>query len=342
MNETKLDSIMRKLQALMERADHPATPPEEADACRQKADALMLKYKIESVLSGGGKANGTEPEWRRMAVSQAGSEFSNYYRHIAGEVVEHVGGLFRTEAEWDQEKLDYNYYLNVVAFPSDLRYAEVLFMSCMLEFGKRLEPKYDANETDAENIYRMRSAGMERGRIGTVVWGQKYLPNEQKAQNRKVTKLFKEECERRGDDASVLLGRGNNMASFRLAYAVGFVNTIRNRLTRMRSNRGAEASGLVLADLSGRVRAAYEEKYPPPKPNPDAKPWENPRDNCDRCKAAKSGYCREHGYLKPRKTRQSVGVRADGYYRGEAAASQVDLGREGTPRTNPSTKKELS
>ena len=342
VTESKLDGIMRKLQALMERADHPATPEAEADACRQKADAMMLKYKIESVKAGGGKANGTTPEWAEMAVGFSGSEFANYHRHIAGEVVRHVGGRAVMETEWVDATAGYRRWLKVCAFPSDLRYGELLLLQCLNEFGKRLEPKYDANLSDAENVYNMRAAGMERGRIGAVMWGKKYLENEFKAQNRKVTKLFKEECARRGEDSSMMLGRGNNMAAFRLAYAEGFVQTISTRLARMRANRGAEASGLVLADLSERVNEAFYEKYPKLRPQ-EAKPGEQykaPNDGCARCEAAKSGYCREHSYLKPR-AYKSKSLRPDAFYRGRDAANAVDLGREGTPKAPAANRGEI-
>jgi hypothetical protein len=343
MTETKLDGIMRKLQALIERADHPNTPEHEADACRQKADALMLKYKIESVLAGGGKANGTTPEWGSMAVGYSGSEFANYHRHIASEVLQHVGGRGVMKSEWEDAQVGYRRWLDVVAFPSDLRYAEILLLSCLNEFGKRLEPKYDPNLTDAENVHAMRAAGMERGRIGAVIWGKKYETNAFKAQNRKVTKLFKEECERRGEDASIMLGKGNNMAAFRVAYAEGFTQTIGTRLWRMRSNRGAEASGLVLADLSERVNEAFYEKYPEHRP---AEPkvgeqYKAPNDGCAKCEKAKGGYCRDHMYLKPRDFKAKT-LRADAFHRGAAAARAVDLGREGTPKAPAANRGEIA
>ncbi len=46
---TDLSGMMRKVTALLANADDPATPPAAAETYRAKADALMFKYKIDSL-----------------------------------------------------------------------------------------------------------------------------------------------------------------------------------------------------------------------------------------------------------------------------------------------------
>lgn len=326
ISNTKFEDILRRVRGLIAKADHPNTGEHEAEAFRSKAEALMLKYRIEEATAydqnHGPNGSGLQPSWLRMGLYGTGSEFANNYRMIAGAVMAHVGGRARTEYDNDEV------VLVACGFPSDLRYAEVLLTSALLAFSRRLEPKPDVNASDAENAWNLRAAGWERKRIARVLFGEWETENEMKAKNRKVTRLIKEYGPTIGEDPDQLLGRGNNMETFRASYADGFVNTLHSRLTRMRM-RAVEESGGGLVPVSRKeaVDEAFYERFP--RMRPTDKPYVDPRKDCEKCQRAKSGYCRDHSYLKPstRYTYSRTNMRA--YDRGAAAAYDVDLGPNG-------------
>lgn len=330
----RLDEILKKVRALVALADHENTPPHEAELARQRADALMLKYRIDEatqVASGmfGDGEGGLKPVWRTVALYGYGNEFETYYRMISGAITQHVG--VRGVTSYD----DGTVVLNAVGYESDLRYMDLLLTSALLEFGKRLEPREDPSKSFDENCYTMRHAGMERKRIAKILLGDWDTENEMKAKNRKVSAAVKRECAKRGEDPNVLLGRGNNMKTYRESYADGFVSTLHLRLWRMRQAQGEEGSSLVLADRSERVDEALYERYPHMRPRPT-----KPRD-CAKCRAAKSGYCRDHKPVYGRVKQRSINMAAR--ERGSTAAAMIDLGAQstGTRKASAPTRKEI-
>ena len=311
--DDKFEKILRQVRGLLANAEHPNTPPEMADSYRAKAEALMLKYRIEEatmVQQGIGTGAPLTPVWLRLSLNDITSEYGIYYRQIGGAVIHHVGA---------KAVIDYDYksgsaILEACGFSTDLRYADLLLTSCLLEFGKRLEPKPDPNATDEENAWNLRAAGWERKRIARELFGDWTTENEMKAKNRKVTNLIKKHGAAIGEDASALLGRGNNMVTFRESYAAGFVNTINSRLWRMREQATAETGGaLVPVSRKEAVEEAFYGKYPQYRP----KPFDP---NAPAPKAVKI----------PKQREKSINMRA--YDRGRTAAYSVDLGPNGSGR----------
>lgn len=55
------ESILRRLRALIARAEHPNTPKPEAELSRKQAEKLMAKYSINAALLGDLEENKTKP-----------------------------------------------------------------------------------------------------------------------------------------------------------------------------------------------------------------------------------------------------------------------------------------
>ena len=328
VSQAKLDDMLRKVQALLARADHPTTPVPEAESARNMAEALMNKYRIdESTAAQRGELPGFKPEWRTFDVCDYGSEWVSIYRSMASSIVHHVGARAVTKIE------NGKVVCHAVGYGSDLRMAEVLYTSCMLAFQQRLEPKYDASKTDQENAYAMRSAGMEGWRIAQAIYG-----STERSLRPKVRAMFKAEALARGEDPSILLGKGNSVKTFRESYAKGFEQEIWSRLYAMRSARGADSAGLVLASREEDVNEAFYEKFPHYRPAPaGTKAIGNEQSDCPKCAAAKSGYCRDHSYLKPR-AYNAPKLNGAAYKRGKDAAASADLGPTGVkPKVAPTS-----
>jgi hypothetical protein len=336
ITKDKTDDILRKVRALLAIADDERAPDGERDAARQRAEALMFKYRIEeaTAVSQGysGEDGGLRPVWRTIVLTKASSEFEHHYRMLAATVSQHVGSRYVLKYVYGQN--DTELIAEFCGYESDLRYGDVLLTSMLLEFGKRLEPKHDPNLSFDENAYHMRMAGMERKRITRILLGDWATENEMKAKNRKVTAAVKRECERRGEDPNIVLGRGNNMKTFRDSYAEGFVNQMWTRLSRMREAHGAETGAVVLRSRKEYVDEAFYEKYPDRRPKPaDPTDAHHKSEPCRKCERAKSGHCRDHRPLRYVERAWNPNAAA----RGRQAALNVDLGPNatGTSRMRP-------
>lgn len=330
----KLDAMINKIQGLLAVADDKATTPEAAENYRAKAEALMFQYRIEETMLGMNQPTNPfrpVPIWKTFRVCRYDNEWRNSYEGVAVAALGHVDARCVRDYEADENGV-YWHVIHAVGYETDLRFAELIFTAGMLAFGTKLEPKYDPSESDQVNAYLMRSAGWEGHRIAKAIWGK-----DDKSLRVKARGLFRKECIERGEDPEGLTGRGVNVAQFRKDYADAFVNEFWNRLWRMRQEHAQDERGLVLASRKSDVEEALYERYPHLRPAPagSAGEWVDPTKECQRCQHAKSGYCREHSYLRPSQARpKAASYSAAGARRGRAAARTVDLGLQQKPRTD--------
>lgn len=321
------DKKMATIQALLDRADHPNTPAPEADSCRAKAEELMVKYRIEEEMLRQTKlASGTaeQPVAREMTVCALNNVWRDHYHTLAYWVANHVGVRImadykRAVDEDGQEKV--MVVMNVVGFESDIRYVEMLYTGIRLTFSSLLEPKVNPQESEADNVYRLRSSGMERIRIAEVMWGSGSHAN-----NAKVTRLYAQACEARGEDPKVV-GRSVNAKTFRNTYADAFVTRIWSRLNEAKRGAADESGALVLRGRSEAVDEKFYELYPHLRPKAAVEgDTPNYTEECAKCKKAKSGRCRTHTY----RTGKAKPYSALGASAGRRAADTADIsgGRE--------------
>lgn len=319
-----LGNMMHKIQALLDRAEHPNTPLPEADSCRAKAEELMNKYRIaESELAASrlaGDASSLRPIRRDIVVCAVRSPYRHVYHSLIHFIVEHVG--CRTSFAYDS----HNLIARVIGYESDIRYLEMLFAGVRLTFSQTMEPKPDQRLGDAENVYALRSSGMERNRIANLLWGSSMTDG---PAHGKVTKLYKAECERRGEDPKVV-GRTVNAKTYRESFADGYVDRMYSRLCTMRNAAATSATGLALFGRKEAVDEAFYTEFPNLRPKPRIEMRNTEKDPCAKCAKSKRGACRDH-YISYGGGRErpysSLGASA-----GRRAADTADLGRTGTSR----------
>jgi hypothetical protein len=198
---------------------------------------------------------------------------------------------------------------HVFGFESDLRYGAILLQSVRVGFAKSLEPKVDPTLSDQVNVYNLRSAGVERIRIARVMGF-----GETGSATAKVTRLFKAECAARGEDAAALLGRGNNVKTFRKSYAQSFSSTIWDRLARLRQASAEENRALVLVSRLDEVKEMFYTAYPWMRPVPVS------NQIGEGSKGRKIRKQRARKYVEQPYNHEAA-------QRGRAAAKNVDLGR---------------
>lgn len=249
-----LEGMMRKISALIAKADNPAATPAEAAAYRAKAEELMLKYRIEEEGLIAATPGSIEPVFRQIEVYNISSPFRGYHAYLWRCVARHCG--IRYTLRYDNMR----YFAQVVGYDSDLRYAEFLFNAAKLIMIAKLEPEVNPQESDKDNIYRLRSAGIDRQRIAEMVWGKRGHQ-----EGLKVGRLYKEACADRGEDAAVS-GRSVNAKTYREVYAQEFSRQFSYRLNAARNAADSLGGALDLHGRAERVDEAFYTRFPNLRP----------------------------------------------------------------------------
>jgi hypothetical protein len=260
----KLDSILRTIQNLQGRIeDDRLEEGPEKDRMREHMERLINDYRVteddlNTANAEAGRAPISVPGVRRFRAFRYGTGYGTVYRSLLGYCISHAQCRGVVDYEYEDDGTMWVVAV-VVGYEQDARYAESLYTEARAYFANRMEPTVLTRLSDAENVYRLRSAGIERGRIGEMMgWGDKA--------HMRVTKVYKEECLRRGEPA-VMTGKGNSMKTFREAFSMAFPNTLWDRLYNARM--AAAAGGAI--ELKGRKEAVDEEfytQYPQMRPKP--------------------------------------------------------------------------
>jgi hypothetical protein len=345
-NKETLDKMLRRVRSLLERAEHPATPIEEANSCRQTAEAIMFKYRIAEATAVD-KGTSLVTPVKRLFTYDLSSRYSRYYGAMLVEAIAHTQ-CYGVQGYWTDDNGRRVYGIMGYGYDSDLRYAEELFLAARLAFSSRMEPTDDSSLPEDERVFLLRASGMERPRIAQLVYG-----NRDYAQ--KVTTTFKRYC--RAHDVSQeemnrMLGKGNNMKVWKEAFCEGFISTLSANLWRARNAVERESGGLVPVSRMQRVKEfMYQD-------NPDLRPTTKLVEvkacvACKYCKNHKSDMyareghkpqfgnlkcaCRPCRWHKPyRQTKADVEreervASSPGQSAGRSAADRVNIRPEGNP-----------
>lgn len=315
----KLDAMMSKIQKLLRVADDPATTEEAAASYRAKAETLMRDYRVAEEDLIAEDQFSILPISKTVTLLDGDSEFSRWYNSMWYYIAEHTGIRTVTRWKFDSTKNDYDLVATAVGYGSDLRYAEFLWNASRLVFASKLEPSVDPTLSDIDNVYNLRSAGMERNRISALMWGAPTHSN-----NAKVTKLYAKACEARGEDALVA-GRKISAKDYRETYARSFTYAVSGRLREARDAADSVGGGLELAGRKERVDEAFYAEFPNYRPTPttdepaEVKP-------CEACAKTKheSGKCKS---CRPRKVTREEMRRMDRMYYSETAKRAAAAGR---------------
>ena len=320
-----LSKILGRVRALIERADHANTPVPEASACRAKAEELMRKYRIEEEELLATDAGASEPISIQIEVCEfTNPEYSRIYG-IVHAVAMHAGCRIGNKWRYDADKGDHMLVVTVVGYEGDARFAEMLYTSARLVWSTRVQPEVDPSLSDAENVYNLRSAGIERWRIAQMMWQSD--PKDGTAHGR-VSTIYKRECERRGEDPRVS-GRNVNAKTYRKLFSEQFVGTLRTRLHEARQAADKADRPMVLHGRDERVAEAFYQLFPDQRPSnvpakqDDKVPARRQRTRRTDTQAARAAYQRR--YLSP--TAQAARAA------GREAAEAIDL------RTGPSVQR---
>lgn len=263
-----LDKVMERISKLINQADHPNTSKVEADAFRAKAESLMRQYRIEEEQLVAQDETGITPVLKEFEVIDSmDNEFLQEYIDLFWSVAQHCG----IRVHFSYRKLDGTFtggcWVHVVGYSSDIRFTEFIYSAARLVFAANLEPSFDPSLSDAENIYRMRKAGLTRNQVAQKMWGKHTHSNAIKVSN-----VYKQECERRGEQPALAKDNRTNAKTYRQVYAREFVSELRYRLSRARDAADSYGGSLQLHGRQERINEVFYTAYPQYRPNTSPPP----------------------------------------------------------------------
>jgi hypothetical protein len=120
------DRILERVRKLLARAEHPATPPAEAEACSAKAAALMSRHLIDRALVDAGRHDRDKPVVRRIVVEPP---------YVVGKVVllSELSKAFGIPVAIGSGYHSSPRRCTLVGFGGDLAMVELLFTSLLLQ-----------------------------------------------------------------------------------------------------------------------------------------------------------------------------------------------------------------
>ena len=148
MSEQPNERITIKIQALLERAQHPATGDEERQACMEKADALMAKYRIDRAMLNFDRKD-TIREIISREMDRNRSEYSAYLNSMMFRVYEHCGCKVAS---------GYGKY-TAVGYEEDIFFGDMLWATIQLEFARKMMPTWEASRPFDQNVFLLKESG---------------------------------------------------------------------------------------------------------------------------------------------------------------------------------------
>jgi hypothetical protein len=284
-----LETVLSRVRKLIERADHAGTPEAEADACRTKADRMMLDYAITEAQLDATRpaAQRTVPEVSHFTVCEASHPLSRFYANLVSYLASHCRCRVVFYNLTDSTKSAYGRTrVTAVGFPSDLRYLELLFTLVMLHMSGEMEPTPDPAKSFDENVYDLHEAGVKWRRIadlmnaasvrrerpgmrvertpGTEHWWKAVRPSKDQPDylvpwpdGHRLINAYRRHCALIGEEPRAIV----SPVTYQRNFAEGYVSRINSRLYAMRkANDGVAGTSLALRTED--VDAKYADMFP--------------------------------------------------------------------------------
>lgn len=176
-----LDNVLSKVRSLVQRAEHPSTPPDEAALCRAKADEMMLKYAVDQAMLRDSQPQAEQQKPSKIVIDlcDAGIPYESQFTMLVMVICEHT----RTQclflgAQMDKSALDswkivygdFKVQAEVYGFESDLKYFEILYTTLLLHMSNGIDPRPDPALSDEENAYNLHNSGLNWGEIARLYY----------------------------------------------------------------------------------------------------------------------------------------------------------------------------
>lgn len=298
----KNTSALETIRALMARAEHPNTPPPEAELALRQANRMMARHAIDEAQA---RASMSEAE-RRAPVQEVWTWMSGHseYHPYLRSMLEAIAANNRCMAVIASSYRDAE--VTMVGFREDVDWVQMLYTSCQLTFLSKLSPTWNKELGIDANVYAFKVAGhswnsiwglmathhfgidddrlheeytpyADRGRLYTGRirregggyydrgdWREFGLPcGPRSPSNKYLLRAYRRHAKLIGDENPIETQR---LDAYRRSFAKGFSEQIEYRLRRMKADADEEvaASGqeVALRDAFADVREAFYREFP--------------------------------------------------------------------------------
>jgi hypothetical protein len=312
-----------KVRALLAKAESALALGNNGEAAsyQAKAEELMVKYRIAEEEALATDPGSSAPVWKTITVMEGwDGEMGPWYITAISCIVRHTGCRTRAYIGENDDTV-----ADLVGYEGDVRFAEFLWTAVLLTFTTRINPTWDRNLPESENVYRLRNAGLERRVIADAAWGPG--AGHVAANRSKIQRIYLRECARRGEEPRAT-GLAHDTRTYREAYARTFVGHLNSRLMAARDAVDSINGGVVLHGRADRVDEAFYVRYPHLRPSTPTEPVA-PSAPCAKCTPERQ--CRKHrvtaAQMREYRRRYTSASARAGAVNGRAAADDVNLVR---------------
>lgn len=324
------EDYIRKVEGLLNRANHPEANDQEREACLAAADRIMKKHRLDrAMLFQSGKAPDREIIVKEYDAILA-EKYATNLGYMRDAVFRHCGVMFRPG--WRRG--------TAVGYEEDVFFAEMLWSSVYMDFTTKMFPKWETHRSFDLNVYNLKTAGYSWPDVRDMAL--KHEPSDQtgpltfKNAGSKLRTAFKRECERRGEEVR---RQPQRPEAWRNGFAQGYESTLRSRLYVMamkdREAPGSEGEIALLKD-EDRVKQRFWEVFPEEHPDVQARKQKEFEEEVAAQEASLTDAekaARERKFQSAmRRLQKSYEARFDskGYETGSQSAHEVNLSRNTT------------
>jgi len=271
---------MRKIQAILDQADHPNTSEEESAVFRAKANELIIKHAVESWELEQAKpvAMRRKPELRDMVIYnrlEVPPDLWPSLSTLADALITYNRCKFISVSHTTNESKR-----KVLGIEADLDLVELMFLRIRLHISENLAPKVDPKLSWELNLVALKEAGYKWQKIHTMLdaahlpnypWQDIYwAPGTRGTKFTRFSSTYTDYCKAHGRDRMYV-----HPEVWRRDFIRGYVEAVHLRILEMkRMNDGYKGDagsgvGLALLDIERLVQEAYYEMFPDRRPHPE-------------------------------------------------------------------------
>lgn len=258
------ERIAAKIEALFARArDEEGTTEAERDACLSKAEALMMKYNIDSAILDMDGSNKSGRVITRITLSRLDGEFCYDLEDLRLSLYQHAR-CATAYADGGRQ---------VVGYEDDIRFGDLLWAKVQMDFTSRMRPVWSKSRSFEENVYLLKESG--KSWMEVVYAENRALGVESKLTEKSGSKLrtaYRNWAKMIGQDSRQVDARGRvahaqNPKKWREGFMMSYTETVGNRLWKMRMQAeadnppGKEGEVALLHDAD-RVKAHLWDLFP--------------------------------------------------------------------------------
>lgn len=286
------ETMLDKIQGMLDRANHPNTSPEERAVCLKKADAFMARHQVDEAMLNMRRGD-KEPKRSALSNTIAFVPKNADYWQLLGNIVSSLSALAGVRVcinTYHKSKIT---ELTVIGMSDDVQYFRMLWLNAYMTYSAKLFPKWEGDKSLGWNIKAQKDAGVKWGVIYDIAFNNGWdairpigiidpfvdtieysfvdptLMNMTKVSRPPndggyLKKMYEKECRHQGVDST---GHTTKNAAYRESYAMAFASEVAVRCWELMAARknlehGTPGATVALRDSRFLVDELFNKMFP--------------------------------------------------------------------------------